>query len=296
MALVLGVAVATRGLIMFQHVNPIGISISQAKKDAKKLAKSKEIPLSQAQDQIAFKHSRSTWAEAMSQSNQSISLDFKESLLGIQKIKLPSQASLSLVVGQTGAGKSVLCYEIMAQLAEQKIPVTYLATHNGSRITEKNAADWAEYQNLLFDVQDKYPEFIQVFDLDTDVDLDVISLRGGVLIVDETFTLLRHPKLNELFKASKHTFVTAQSLRDLEPLPKEIIQKDAMQLFCFQLPSHELDYLYGMIKSEKQETLESFKYAFSQLKPARGDKSCFLYGDRTEQVKLFELKKDNISI
>jgi hypothetical protein len=44
---------------------PSGLSLLQAKKDAKKMAKEKNVPLSEAQSLIAMKHSRSSWAQAI---------------------------------------------------------------------------------------------------------------------------------------------------------------------------------------------------------------------------------------
>lgn len=281
---------------MFQHVNPIGISVSQAKKDAKKLSKQLEIPLSKAQDKIAFKHSRSTWAESLAQTKQVISLDFKDSSLGSQKIPFPQQASLSFILGQTGTGKSVLCYEIMSQLAKRKIPSTYLSKHIGSRIDIDLAPDWAKYQNLLFDLQEKHPQLIQVLDLNSSIDLDAVALHGGVLIVDEAFVVLKHPNIDELLKASKHTFIAAQSFRDLDPLPTEILQKDAMQLFCFNLPASDLAEIHGVIKGNGMATLSSFHEALLQLKPERNVMSSFLFGGNKGQINLLELSKESISI
>lgn len=281
---------------MFQHVNPIGISVSQAKKDAKKLSKQLEIPLSKAQDKIAFKHNRSTWAESLAQTRQIISLDFKASPLGSQQILFPQQASLSFILGKAGSGKSVLSFEIMSQLAKRKIPSTYLSTNIGNRIDIDGAPDWAKYQNLLFDLQEKYPQLIQVFDLNSSIDLDDIALHGGVLIVDEAFVVLKHPNIDELLRASKHTFVVAQSYRDLTPIPIEILQKNAMQLFCFGLPVNDLVEIHGVMKGNGMASLSRFHEAFLQLNPERNVKSSFLYGGNNGQVNLLELSKESISI
>lgn len=52
---------------------PSGISVIQAKKDAKSLAESKGINRSEALDQIAFLHGRSKWSTLMEQlSKQSV--------------------------------------------------------------------------------------------------------------------------------------------------------------------------------------------------------------------------------
>ena len=277
---------------MFQHVNPIGISISQAKKDAKKLAKNKDISLSQAQDKIAFQHNRSTWAEQTRQTNQVIKLDFKDSLLGSQHITLPLPASVNFVVGQSGTGKSVLCYEMMAQIAKQNIPVTYITKGVGRRITSTEAPEWAVYHNMLFDVQDKYPSLIHIHDVDVEFNAESVQLRGGILIVDEVWNTLKVTGLPELLKASKHTFLVAQVFGGISHLPPEILQPEAMQAFLFTMPSYEIE----KIKHLHTLPLDELKLAFAMLKPVRDIKSSFLVADNKQSLKLYELKKENFTL
>lgn len=85
---------------------PTGISVDQAKKDAKKLAKELDVNLSEAQDAVAQKHSRSSWAAMMNMLNNhhQLSVSLKQSFFTKEVMKFPGHKSLTTVVGQSGSG------------------------------------------------------------------------------------------------------------------------------------------------------------------------------------------------
>lgn len=267
---------------MFQHVNPNGISVSQAKKDAKKYAKREGVSLSVAQDIIAFRHGRSTWAESLAQSRRVIELKFNESRTESHSIKFPHRSSISLILGQSGSGKSVLCYDIMMQLAKRNIPTTYLSWGIGGR---------DKYSNMPIELAEKFPKLVSLIDMESDVDLDAVSLAGGVLIVDEAFMLLRNHKVHDLLKASKHTFVVAQSLDDIISLPAVIMMEDAMQFFCFKLSSGDVYKLQKFFDKTIGLQLDKVSELLLRFTDEEFTKSRFVFCGPESGVKIVEYGK-----
>ncbi|MBO1897591.1 ATP-binding protein [Shewanella sp. BF02_Schw] len=192
---------------------PSGISVTQAKKDAKKLAKSSGLQLSEAQNLTAFKHGRTSWAALVNQlsTQNSLSLHFNQ---GEKKLNFPKEKSFTIVEGVSGSGKSVILIEAAAQMNKAGYPVVYL-TCDLSKVSPSDLAGQAVIQQ-----QKTNPDLFLVYDfLDEDLDLASFWLNGSILIIDEIaafFEKYSSDLVNDLLKASKHTIVACQEIRDID--------------------------------------------------------------------------------
>lgn len=86
---------------------PSGVTIDQAKKDAKKRAKSLSIPLYQAQDEVARSNGlHCSWSEGMKHLNGDGRplANFK---IGPRHVQLTREKPVAPIIGSTGSGKSV---------------------------------------------------------------------------------------------------------------------------------------------------------------------------------------------
>lgn len=100
---------------------PSGVTIAQAKKDAKSLAKTDSVSLSKAQDAVAQRNGLDMpWGKAMSWLNRqaprplaSFGLTLRQG--GNHVIDIPEHAPFIPVIGPTGCGKSVLALELARQ-------------------------------------------------------------------------------------------------------------------------------------------------------------------------------------
>lgn len=206
-----------KGEYMFQHVNKSGISFDQAKKDAKKLSNSENIPLNQAQDRIAFHHARSTWAEAVEQSKRK----FSYTLPDIEQVLLNEKASFTEVRGASGSGKTSFIFHVIEQFLRQGIRVNLMTYGTGFRMNDERVQSPHEVHSdcypkcglsrMLFE----YGSLVNILDIEYAISLDDFTLSGGPLFIDEGFCIWRTLKergllqnLTELLRASKHTFVT----------------------------------------------------------------------------------------
>lgn len=198
---------------MSVQIFPSGISVTQAKKDAKKLAKSSELKLSKAQDLIAFKHGRTSWATLINQlsTQNSLSLRFNK---GERQLNFPKEKSFTIVEGFSGTGKSVLLIEAASQMIKAGYPVVYL-TCGLSMVHPSDLAGQAVIQQGKMN-----HDLFCVYDfLDENLDLTSFKLNGSILIIDEIaafFDEYSFDLVNELLKASMHTIVACQDLRDID--------------------------------------------------------------------------------
>ena len=213
MIVMIGVVMVMTEKCMSVQKFPSGISVTQAKKDAKKLAKSSELKLSKAQDLIAFKHGRTSWAVLINQlsTQNSLSLHFNK---GEQQLNFPKEKSFTIVEGVSGAGKSVLLIEAASQMIKAGHPVVYF-TCGLSMVHPSDLALQAVIQQ-----QKMNPDLFRVYDfLDENIDLESFKLNGSILLIDEVaafFDEYSFDLVNDLLKASMHTIVACQDLRDID--------------------------------------------------------------------------------
>lgn len=100
---------------------PSGITVKQAKKDAKKLAKEESIPLNQAQDLIAAKNGiAKPWSRAISflkeVSSLIVSLEFPTVDGHYCRQTLSADKNVGVICGVPGCGKSVLAAKAATRL------------------------------------------------------------------------------------------------------------------------------------------------------------------------------------
>ena len=190
---------------------PSGITITQAKKDAKKLAEAQSILLSKAQDLIAFQHGRAKWPVLMQQINQQAKISFNN---GDNLIFLPPekyQNTFTLLTGEPGAGKSVLLAEIAAQLVLAGQKVTYLSYRFPSEKTYM-PVDYAERCFVKLSVD--YPDLFNIYSSA----LEDLELNGAVLLIDDMDVIQRRystEAIIDLLRCSMHSLISCQCFDDL---------------------------------------------------------------------------------
>lgn len=107
---------------------PSGLSVSQAKKDAKRLARSEGMPLYQALNETARQNGANAgWHKAMAASTHSAHYPpLKFNTAGVPfEARILKPGKHVAIVGQTGRGKTVLVQNIVTQLAVAGVTVGY---------------------------------------------------------------------------------------------------------------------------------------------------------------------------
>lgn len=262
---------------MFQHKHKSGISFEQAKKDAKKAAKKGGIQLSKAQDDLAFAHSRSTWAQAVRQAKMQITFNLHCADKGDYTCSLNETASVSLVAGDSGAGKTIFFTSVMSQLLRQGIPVTYMTYGLPNN-------RWLDGE-ILHALKTKYSALFNVYDVQHDSNVESITLNGGVLFVDELEHTTRNISSNleaieqwvDLFSASKHTFISTQRLYGCDPLSLIGWGEFDSNLFMFRMNKQCLIELRDSAKLERAIITDDMINLVSGLNTVHGTMAEFVH-------------------
>lgn len=190
---------------MFVQKFPSGITVVQAKKDAKILASSENIELSKAQDKIAFLHGRSSWAVLMQQITRQSDLKFRFGKKS--QVAWPANKSLTMLTGQAGSGKSILLAEIATQLLIGGHKLVLL-THGNLNSPTFGLADHAFRQLKM-----RYASSFTVLANDYRKDLSELEINGAVLLIDDfEFINEKYGKsaLQALIRCTKHVFIACQ--------------------------------------------------------------------------------------
>lgn len=263
---------------------PTGLSIEQAKKDAKKLAKKLSIPLSEAQNIIAFKHGRSQWHVLMEQLKKQKQLvaEFTNNTRDKTEITFAKNKSINVIMGRPGSGKSVLLLELVTQFLEKGFPVMYLGAINPNSISTSNpydSHDLIAVSNLIT----KYPESFRVHDCDTHkftTEIDALMLNGAILVIEEPQTFINESNeqdVRQFVDSSMHTFIAIQRIEDGDHLLKGLKNAHEEEISMILLKGSEKDIQYHTHPQSKEILLDALnscesKYdefiEFIQLKPS----------------------------
>ena len=210
MVMIMGVVIAMKEKCMSALTLPSGISIRQAKRDAKTLSKTNGIQLSKAQNLIAFKHGRSSWATLINQlaTQNALELSFNNHE---QKLSFPEGKTLSIIEGRVNSGKTALLMDIASQLVKAGYPITYLCTGlsktESLRLKELSSKTKINCPIIIHDLKDP------------NLDFTSIALDGSILLIDEFETMLRVVPIaliHDILKTSLHTIITVQAYADVE--------------------------------------------------------------------------------
>lgn len=204
---------------------PTGLSITQAKKDAKKLVKQSKIALFEAQNIVARKHSRSDWPTMMESINKksTLSVSLKQSSLTRDTIQFPSQKSVTTVVGPPARGKTLLLLEFSAQWLKQGIPVVYIGSLD---IKSSSIPDHRLDVQAASRLKSQHGSLFRIFD--NQAAISSIKLDGAVLIIEELnylfglFGSIDPADLRELINTSFHTFIGCHDIVETKLLTYEL--------------------------------------------------------------------------
>jgi hypothetical protein len=173
---------------------PAGITVLQAKKDAKSLSKAQAIPLSVALNIIAQRNGMNMpWSKAL------VSLRDSNTMLASFKLALPEShshiidvpayAPVIAITGEAGSGKSVLSIELAKQqLLNFPRAKLYWTSPIGRRRIEASDASGSNHmpEHMLAKLERNYPGRVEVraFDLETIIPREVLP-AGSVVVVDD---------------------------------------------------------------------------------------------------------------
>lgn len=235
---------------------PTGLSVTQAKKDAKRLAKNSNTSLSQALNQVAHKHGRADWPTLINQLNtqSNLSVTLKQGANRVHKMDFSGSKSLISIIGQSGSGKSVLMLEFAAQFLKSGIPVLYL----GADLSEVCHAGLAtkhlatKYENLFTVIPTEIPN--------KKSDIDHLLLNGAVLLIDEVAyqsardeSVVFIRKIADLINASMNTFITSQVPDEIQELLSQIDDKECTTVKVIALPLSHYDKFEPSLSSKVKD-------------------------------------------
>lgn len=263
---------------------PTGLSVEQAKKDAKKLAQKLSIPLSEAQNIIAFKHGRSQWHVLMEQLKKQKQLvaEFTNNTRDKTEITFAKNKSINVILGPPGSGKSVLLLDLVTQFLEKGFPVMYLGAINPNSISTSSPYDGHDLlaiSNLLT----KYPESFRVHDCDTHkftTEIDALMLNGAILVIEEPQTFINESNeqdVRQLIDSSMHTFIVIQRIEDGDLLLKGLKNTYEEDISMMLLKGSEKSIQYHTSPQTKAILLDTINSCenknnefieFIQLKPS----------------------------
>ncbi len=285
---------------------PTGVSVIQAKKDAKRLANKSEISLAQAQNEVALKHGRADWPTLMNQlkTQNDLSVTLQQSFLNKVTLDFPENKSLNIVVGQSGSGKSLLLLEFAAQWLQKGFPVIYLGADvaNAEKIpTQFHGAIATRF------LSSKYPDLfktIAISTFDKEFSLDDLMLDGAVLIVDEIDLMLDGAfltadeilhmvntemnsitvqKMHKLINCSMHTFLGLQVLVEKQEIISNLknVTDDNTRLIILKGSVPDI-YEYTPFEYDRQVMTEEVE----QLEQIRNKYTEFLFIEKDSYQKL----------
>jgi hypothetical protein len=239
-----------------------GLSVSQAKKDAKKLAKAKDIPLHEALDIIAIENAGLSWNKAMYRIKgvfevETTSCRLARFVLPIHKASegndvecfLSKQAPVALINGKSGSGKTVAALCLAEQHVQKKHKVFYLPWFDILRNKTPYPGDMGHQKAL--DMMSRYPGYFQVIDGDNPSTIEKLDLVPNALVViDEIWMFSRNgdigEALNTVFEKGAGIIAVGQNIHDNDFIPPE---KVAFWL-CGKMASHlyELGGLSAIVR------------------------------------------------
>lgn len=188
---------------------PTGLTLTQAKKDAKKLAKQNQLTFSESLETFAFLHGRATWATLMQRLNHPLSLIPGQEPFDNKKYN----RSLLVIVGMSGSGKTQFQLNSALSLLEQGESVLMITRESIDSQQHHPDADALSLKPLI----QRFPDKLMVVDPGI-TPLDEIMLNGRVLMIADNvaWESINHKALSSLIKASMHTVVAAYDLNDLQ--------------------------------------------------------------------------------
>lgn len=177
---------------------PSGVTVEQAKKDAKHLAKSENRSRAEALDQIAFLHGRSDWSALMAQLSKQSMLTYR---FNDKTLTIPEDKSVTLIVGQAGSGKSSLLAEMAVQLLSNGHKVLIIA-QDRIGISHRNCT--------IMNVSDKA------------FDISALRIDGAVVLIDDIQLLhergIMVNDVTQFFRCVRHVIVASDDMFDLRYL------------------------------------------------------------------------------
>lgn len=257
---------------------PSGISVSQAKKDAKKLAQNRCIPLHEAQDKLARKHGRAKWPVLMNQllkqnhikvRSESAGHLPKESNIATLSLSMRGPKSTKVIVGSPLIGASFISAGICESLLRSNVPVVY--------VTSASEDQCSGYLEAL---SDRFKSHLSLHRTKDISDLDVIQLDGAVLIIDDISfcdDVSKKSGLERLIHTSMHTVIRVDTLKGVRSGGLSQLLEGDVQFLMLATSN---------LSSELEEAMLDLRHSFKakQLLWYAGQYTDFLLVDKKDSV------------
>ena len=256
-----------------------GVSVPQARKDAKKLAKKENIPLHKALDVVALKNSGLSWNKAIKDIN-TIPIDgYGEDLLASFALKtqsgnaiifsLSKRNPVAYIVGMSGSGKSVSSLLLAEQHLCAGKNVVYLPGHD-MPMTSPITQDMAHKKAI--DLVSQFPDRFRISNGDAPTNISSLNFKPKTLvIIDELWMFSRKGDvgiaITALCERGAGVIITGQSRSDFP---------ESLPIFDSEIVSF---LLLGKMKtgiSNDSEMREVIKHTSSQVGVFNNSESRFL--------------------
>lgn len=237
-----------------------GVSVTQAKKDAKRLSKSNDIPLHKALDIVANKHHGEPWNKSINKLSGGDSFSFtlhgciEE---GPTQIQLSREEPLGIIDGMSGSGKSMLALSIAASFLDAGGSVYYLP---GVEKVSFKESPFDLAHNYSLHLNDHYRTFSFIDGRSFDVLTGKTYPKNALFIIDETFYFGSDSKsfagsiVETLYKHDAYVLLVSQHLEDIE-------QVERLLIYLAFIMFGRRDYPYGTDRI-------SFLDQFAEVHPA----------------------------
>ena len=177
---------------------PSGLTVTQAKKDAKKLAKAESIKLHEAQDRTSRSNGLNmSWNKALAwlERQPKPLMSFRLSLNSERNegtshhlIDLYPEAPVVLIAGTTGSGKSVIALELAHQAITKSAIRTYYCTMQGLIFEAATGSQDINSKQIGY-LQQNFPNHFHIHSFSRGVSplesMDNEVTEGSLLIIDE---------------------------------------------------------------------------------------------------------------
>ncbi len=223
-------------LHMLEHLFlPSGITVASARREAAMVASTKQIPLSDALDEVAREHcANMTWSQAMDWLTEEVAplATFSIPLRGDEEIQaeITQDANTVLLLGAPGTGKTVTSLILAEQSLKMQDGIKAYLVSGCSAITGDSSADSCLDERYIRNLMLSYPGQVVRCRMGSDGDLPGEgSPRGTIIILDEINSIPgsavfheRLPRYMETTKERGHVLVVcaqaaAEVIKDAIP-------------------------------------------------------------------------------
>lgn len=206
-----------------------GVSVAQAKKDAKRLSKSNDIPLHKALDIVANKHEGEPWNKSINKLSDGGSFYFTLHGCiegGPTQIQFSRDEPLGIIDGMSGSGKSMLALSIAESYLAAGGEVYYLP---GVKDVSLKESPFDLAHNYSLHLNNRYRSFSFIGGRSMGVLTRETYPKNALFIIDETFYFGSDCKsfagsiVETIYKHDAYVLLMSKQIEDVEQIERLLI-------------------------------------------------------------------------